>query len=130
MEASTYLQQGSDAAPCLDQACRWGCHTRKELEQCALACAILTDDAHDITLLYREINVLQSPYIVALAFMSSVVGLTNLQIWVFFVEDVHRPPAIQVMTNRTSGDKTQPVLFSYVFEFYSFHKEISIIRYP
>ena len=130
MEARTHLQQGSDAAPCLDQTCRWSRYPRQELEQRALACTVLTDDAHDIALLYREVDVLQRPHIVAMALMGTVVGLTNLQIRVFFVEDIHRPPAIQVMTNRTSRDKTQPVLFSYVLEFYCFHKKISIIRYP
>lgn len=84
MEAGAYLQQRGDAAAVTDVAGAWGGDMGEELEERALAGAVLTDDADDIALLYLEGDVLQRPYIVGCALGGAVVHLAYLQIGVFF----------------------------------------------
>ena len=53
--------------------------------------------------------------------MGTVVGLSDFQVRVFAVEDVHGPPAVKVVADGACGDQSQPILFAYVLEFYSVH---------
>ena len=104
MEASANLQQGGDAATDFYTSGGGGGDATEELQQGALACTVLTDDANDIALLHLEIYVFQSPDIVATALLGAVVGLANLQVGVLATEDIHGPPPVNIVGDGTGGD--------------------------
>ena len=69
----------------------------EELQQGALAGSVLTYDADDVALLYLEVDIFQCPYIVGMCFLTAVVDLTDLQVWVFLTKYGGLPKAVKVM---------------------------------
>ena len=97
MEARTNLQQRANTPTGTDFASSWCGDLAQKFQQGALACAVLADNAHHIALFDLEINVLQSPYIIALAFGTTIICLANLQIRIFHPTYVDGPPTFHVM---------------------------------
>ena len=118
MKSCTYLEEGGDAPTDAYLTRAWTGDSGEELKEGGLACTVLADDADDVALLNLEVDVLQSPDIVAMAFVGAVVGLTDLQVWVFFSKYVHRPPAVEIVGDGAGGDKPQTVLLADIFKFY------------
>ena len=104
MEAGTDLQQRGDTALIGDAAGGGGGDTAEEFQQGALTSTVLADDADNVALLDREIDVFQRPDIVAMASVGTVVGLANLQVGIFLAEHVHGPPAVEVVADGASRD--------------------------
>ena len=121
VEAGADLQQGGDTATDANLTGRRGCDSRKELKQGALACTVLADDAHNISLLNVQVDVLQGPHIVAVTLLGAVISLSNLQEWVFLVEHIHCPPAVEVVADGAGGDQTKSILLAYIFYLNSIH---------
>lgn len=118
MEAGADLKEGGDTSIVADVASGGGGNVAEEFEQRALACAILTDDANDITLLYLERDITKGPNVIRIALGGTVICLPYLEIGVFFAEDVHRPPTIEVVRECTCAYKAQTIHLTDVVEFY------------
>lgn len=121
VEAGADFEEGGDAALVLDAAGAGRGDVREELEEGALAGAILADDAKDFALLYLEGDVTEGPDVVGGAFLGAVVGLTDLEEGVFFAEDGHLPPAVKVVTEGAGADAAEAVHLTDVLEFYCGH---------
>lgn len=110
VEACADFQQGGDPATGTDGAGSWGGDTRQELQQGAFAGTVLADDANDVALLYLEVDVTQCPYVFGVTFGGTVVGLANLEVWVFMTQDSGLPPTVEVVRQGSRGDQSEAVL--------------------
>ena len=118
MEAGADFKQCADAAAGADCADGGAGNLGEELEEGTLAGSVLADDSHHVALLNLEVYIPQGPDVIAAAGLCAVVGLADLQVWVFLFEDGGLPPPVEVVTEGLGGYKAQPILFSYVVEFY------------
>jgi len=66
VEARTDLEKRADAAFKVDLALGGGRDSGEDLEEGALACAVSTDDAHHLSAIHIEVNVLEGPECVVL----------------------------------------------------------------
>ena len=78
--------------------------------------SILAYNTQNFAPFHFKINVLQCPNIVAFAFGTSVIGIANLKIRIFFAPQ-QMPPTIEVVTERASSLLPEAVLFRDVFGF-------------
>ena len=129
MEAGADFEEGGDAASVADVACGWGGDMAEELEEGGLAGAVLADDADDVALLDLEVDVLECPYVVAVALGGAVVGLADLEVWVFLAEDGGLPPAVEVVGEGAGADAPEAVHLTDVLEFYCGHIETKNFYY-
>ena len=118
MESSADLKEGGDASANPDLASGGACDAREELQQGALASTILSDDAYDIALLNGEVDVLECPYVLAVALPRPVVGVADLQVRIVLTQHIHCPPPVKVVGKGAGGDEPQSILLAYVVEFY------------
>ena len=116
METGSDFQKSANSAAGTDGSDSRSRHLGQQLQERALSGAVLADDAHDIPLLNLEINIPKRPDIFTAAGFRTVIGLPDLQIGIFFLQDGHLPPSIDVMRKRPSGYQAQSILFSYVIE--------------
>ena len=70
-----------------------------------------------LTLLDFEVDIAQGPDIVGGAFGGTIIGFTDLEVWVLVAQDARLPPAVDIMAEGLGGDQTETVLFAYVFKF-------------
>ena len=116
VEAGAYLEERGYAATGVDAAGGGGGDAAEELEQGALAGAVLADDAEDIAFLYIEADVLEGIDVVGITLRGSVVGLADLEVGVFFVAHAGEPPAVQVVGYCAGADGAEAVELADVFE--------------
>ncbi len=83
MESGAYFQKTCDTALGADDACGGGGNPGEKLEQGALSCAVAADDAYYVALLNFEVDVLQGPHVIAVAFAGAIVGFAYFQVGVF-----------------------------------------------
>ena len=69
MEAGAHFKEGGDASAVADVAGAGSGDVREELQEGALACSVLADDAYHVALLYLERDVFQCPDVVGGAFL-------------------------------------------------------------
>lgn len=81
----------------------------EELQEGALACSVLANDANDLALLNGEGDVAERPDIVRGSFGGTVVGLTYLEVRILFAEDVHGPPTVDVVGEGAGANATETV---------------------
>ncbi len=118
MEASADFEQRRDAPADVDLPDRGRGDAREELQQRALARAVLADDADHVALLHAEIDVPQGPDELSPV---RAPGLADPQERVLLPQHVHRPPAVEVVAERARGHDAQAVLLSDMLELDGFH---------
>ena len=118
VESRTHFEQGADTSPCTNGASSGAGDFGEYLEQGAFACTIPPDNPNNVALLHLEVDVAESPDILAFAFGGTVVHFAYLQIGVFFAEHIDGPPTFEVVVECTCGYKTKTVLLGDIIEFY------------
>ena len=118
VEAGADFEEGGDAALILDAAGARRGDVGEELQEGALAGAVLADDAENLALLYFERDITESPDVIGVAFGGAVVGLADLEVRILLAEDGHLPPAVEVVTEGAGADTAEAVHLTDVLEFY------------
>ena len=121
MEAGADFEERGDAASGPDGAGGGRSDAREELQERRLAGTIAADDADHIALLNLEVDVLERPDAFARALARAIVGLSNLQVWIFTAKNFRLPKAIEVVANRPRRNEAEAVLLGNVIEFDSCH---------
>ncbi len=117
VEAGADFQEAGYAALGADAASGGGGDAAQQLEQGALAGAVLADDAHHLALLYREGDMLQGPHIIAGRALGAVVGDAYLLVWVFMAQDLGLPPPVEVVAEGTGAYQAEAIELANVVEF-------------
>ena len=118
VEPGAHLEQRGDPPANVDLADGGRSDAREELQQRALARAVLADDADHVALLHAEIDVPQGPDELSPV---RAPGLADPQERVLLPQHVHRPPAVEVVAERARGHDAQAVLLADMLEFDGFH---------
>ncbi len=118
VEPSAHLEQRGDPPADVDLADGGRGDAREELQQRALARAVLADDADHIALFHAEIDVPQRPDEV-LALL--VARIPDAQEGILLAAHLHRPPAVEIVAERARGHDAQAVLLADMLEFDGFH---------
>ena len=118
VEPGAHLEQRGNPPADVDLADGGRSDAREELQQCALARAVLADDADHVALLHAEIDVPQGPDELSPV---RAPGLADPQERVLLPQHVHRPPTVEVVAERARGHDAQAVLLADMLEFDGFH---------
>ena len=113
VEARADLEQATYAAVQLYPSLRGHGDPGKDLQQRALACAVLAHQPDHLPCPDAEIDVPQGPDTVPVT--ASRAGLLTYLPRLIVVSGA-MPPALKVFPQRTGSDQTQPILLGYVFD--------------
>ena len=103
MEARAHLEEARDAALGSDDSGGGSGHAAEQLEEGALAGAVAADDAHDVALFHLEVDVLEGPHVVAVAFVRAVVRFAHLEVGVIAAQYLGLPEPVQVVAERSGA---------------------------
>ena len=116
MKTGAYLQQRGYPPPGFDGTGRGCRYLAQDFQQGTLASTVFADNTEYLSFFYLEIDILQSPDVFALAPGRPVIGLSDLEIGVFFSAQAV-PPAIEIVRERSRPHLPQAVLLTKMFYF-------------
>ena len=97
MKSRPHFQQASNPSMCSYRPRRRPRHPTQQLQQCTLPRSIFPYNSDYITLVDLEVDVAEGPDVVGGAFGSTIVGLADLEVRIFFSKNIRDPKSSNVM---------------------------------